>query len=91
MSKEKTLHSVESKQTKLTNALIFAALLILAVLTVYPVIYIVLGSFKTRTAAPSSGSMCGLFCRLSNQLLQRWRCWLSGADGMNIFCRWFLP
>lgn len=55
MRKEKTLHSVESKQTKLVNGLIFAALLLLAVLTIYPVIYIILGAFKTNSELVSGG------------------------------------
>jgi len=48
MAKERTGHSVESKKTKLINAGIFLLLVILAVFTVYPVIYIAFGSFKTN-------------------------------------------
>lgn len=55
MSREKALHSVESNKTKVINGLIFIALLILAVLTVYPIIYIVLGSFKTNSELVSGG------------------------------------
>ena len=40
MAREKTIHAVESKKTKMINAVIFILLLILAVLTVYPVVYI---------------------------------------------------
>lgn len=55
MSTEKTLHAVESRQTKAANALIFTLLLGLAILTVYPVIYIVLGAFKTNSELVSGG------------------------------------
>lgn len=55
MRTEKTLHAVESRQTKAANALIFTLLLGLAILTVYPVIYIVLGAFKTNSELVSGG------------------------------------
>ena len=48
MAKERTGHSVESRKTKIINGVIFLLLLILASLTVYPVIYIIFGSFKTN-------------------------------------------
>ncbi|MDF2887969.1 MAG: binding-protein-dependent transport system inner rane component [Lacrimispora sp.] len=48
MAKERTGHSVESKKTKVINAGIFLLLAILALFTVYPVIYIAFGSFKTN-------------------------------------------
>ena len=48
MAKERTGHAVESKKTKIINGVIFLLLFILASLTVYPVIYIVFGSFKTN-------------------------------------------
>ena len=55
MAREKTIHAVESKKTKMINAVIFILLLILAVLTVYPVVYIILGSFKTNSELVSGG------------------------------------
>lgn len=55
MAKERAMHSVESGRTKAVNAIIFILLLILAVLTVYPVVYIVLGSFKTNGELVSGG------------------------------------
>ncbi|MTK08117.1 MAG: carbohydrate ABC transporter permease [Hungatella sp.] len=48
MAKERTGHSVESKKTKIINAVILLLLVILALFTVYPVIYIAFGSFKTN-------------------------------------------
>lgn len=48
MAKERTGHSVESKKTKIINAGILLLLVILALFTVYPVIYIAFGSFKTN-------------------------------------------
>jgi multiple sugar transport system permease protein len=38
MAKERTGHSVESKKTKAVNGVIFLLLLLLAALTVYPVV-----------------------------------------------------
>lgn len=55
MSREKTLHTVESRKTKAVNALIFLLLFILAALTIYPIIYIILGSFKTNQELVSGG------------------------------------
>ena len=55
MAKERTGHSVESKKTKLINAGIFLLLVILAVFTVYPVIYIAFGSFKTNAELVGGG------------------------------------
>lgn len=55
MAKERVLHSVESRQTKITNGIIFILLLLLASFTVYPVIYIFLGSFKTNSELVSGG------------------------------------
>ena len=55
MAREKTIHAVESKKTKMINAVIFILLLVLAVLTVYPVVYIILGSFKTNSELVSGG------------------------------------
>lgn len=55
MAKERMIHSVESRKTKMVNAVIFFLLLILAILTVYPVIYIVLGSFKTNSELVGGG------------------------------------
>lgn len=48
MAKERTGHAVESRKTKIINGVIFLLLFILASLTVYPVIYIIFGSFKTN-------------------------------------------
>lgn len=55
MAREKTIHAVESKKTKMINAVIFILLLVLAALTVYPVVYIILGSFKTNSELVSGG------------------------------------
>ncbi|MGL5435218.1 MAG: carbohydrate ABC transporter permease, partial [Lachnospiraceae bacterium] len=55
MAKERVLHSVESRKTKIVNGCIFAALLILAALTFYPIIYIILGSFKTNSELVGGG------------------------------------
>ncbi len=55
MAKERSVHSVESKKTKLVNGIIFVLLLILAVITVYPVVYIAFGSFKTNSELVSGG------------------------------------
>lgn len=55
MAKERTSHSVESRKTKIINAIIFILLLLLAVLTIYPVIYIAFGSFKTNRELVSGG------------------------------------
>lgn len=55
MAREKIIHSVESKKTKIINAVIFVFLLILAILTVYPVCYIIFGSFKTNSELVSGG------------------------------------
>lgn len=55
MAKERTGHSVESRKTKMINGIIFLLLLILAVLTVYPVVYIAFGSFKTNSELVSGG------------------------------------
>jgi len=55
MNREKMLHSVESPKTKVINGLIFIILAILAVLTVYPIIYIILGSFKTNSELVGGG------------------------------------
>nr|WP_314465184.1 carbohydrate ABC transporter permease [uncultured Clostridium sp.] len=55
MAKERTGHSVESKKTKLINAGIFLLLVILALFTVYPVIYIAFGSFKTNSELVGGG------------------------------------
>lgn len=55
MSREKTLHSVESPKTKVINGLVFIALAVLALLTVYPILYIILGAFKTNSELVSGG------------------------------------
>lgn len=55
MAKERAIHSVESKKTKFINKIIFVLLLILAVFTAYPVVYIILGSFKTNSELVSGG------------------------------------
>lgn len=55
MAKKQTGHFVESKKTKAINGVIFLLLLILAVLTVYPVIYIAFGSFKSNSELVSGG------------------------------------
>lgn len=55
MAKERTGHSVESKKTKAVNWVIFLLLFILAVLTVYPVVYIAFGSFKTNSELVGGG------------------------------------
>lgn len=55
MAKERMLHSVESKKTKAVNKVIFVLLLILAIFTAYPVVYIILGSFKTNSELVSGG------------------------------------
>lgn len=51
----KQSHSVESTKTKVANGFIFLWLAILAIFTVYPVIYILLGSFKTNSELVSGG------------------------------------
>ncbi len=48
-------HAVESRVTKTANAAIFVFLFILAVLTIYPIIYILLGSFKENEELVSGG------------------------------------
>lgn len=55
MAKERTGHSVESKKTKIMNGVIFLLLFLLAAVTVYPVIYIVFGSFKTNAELVGGG------------------------------------
>lgn len=55
MAKERMIHSVESRKTKVVNGVIFFLLLILAILTVYPVVYIILGSFKTNSELVGGG------------------------------------
>ncbi len=55
MNRDRESHSVESGKTKAVNALIFVALTILAIFTVYPVVYIILGSFKTNSELVSGG------------------------------------
>lgn len=55
MAKERTGHSVESKKTKAINWVIFLLLFILAVVTVYPVVYIAFGSFKTNSELVGGG------------------------------------
>ena len=55
MAKERTGHSVESKKTKAVNGVIFLLLLLLAALTVYPVVYIGFGSFKLNSELVSGG------------------------------------
>lgn len=55
MAKERSVHSVESNKTKIVNGIIFVLMLILAVLTVYPVVYIAFGSFKTNSELVSGG------------------------------------
>lgn len=52
---ERKTHAVESKKTKAVNAVIFVLLAILAALTAYPIVYIVLGSFKTNSELVSGG------------------------------------
>lgn len=55
MAKERAIHAVESKKTKVVNGIIFVLLAILAILTVYPVVYIALGAFKTNSELVSGG------------------------------------
>lgn len=55
MAKERAVHAVESKRTKVINGIIFVLLAILAILTVYPVVYIALGAFKTNSELVSGG------------------------------------
>lgn len=55
MAKEKTNRWVESRRTKFINGIIFILLTILAIFTVYPVIYIAFGSFKTNSELVSGG------------------------------------
>lgn len=55
MAREKVSHSVESRKTKITNVFIFLLLALLGVLTVYPIIYIVFGSFKTNSELVRGG------------------------------------
>lgn len=55
MAKERKTHAVESNKTKAVNAVIFVLLAILAALTAYPIIYIILGSFKTNSELVSGG------------------------------------
>ncbi|MDK2967641.1 MULTISPECIES: carbohydrate ABC transporter permease [Lacrimispora] len=55
MAKETKGHSVESRKTKLINAAIFLLLATLAFFTVYPVIYILFGSFKTNNELVRGG------------------------------------
>lgn len=47
--------SVESKKTKVVNGAVFVFLLLLAIFTLYPIIYILLGSFKTNIELVSGG------------------------------------
>lgn len=55
MASERVSHSVESRKTKIVNAIIFLLLALLALATVYPVVYIALGSFKTNSELVSGG------------------------------------
>lgn len=55
MTSEKAIRSVESKKTKLVNGVIFILLLMLAIVTVYPVAYIIFGSFKLNKELVSGG------------------------------------
>jgi multiple sugar transport system permease protein len=55
MAKERTGHAVESKKTKAINGVIFLLLFILAAFTVYPVVYIAFGSFKTNSELVGGG------------------------------------
>ncbi|PPK80796.1 multiple sugar transport system permease protein [Lacrimispora xylanisolvens] len=55
MAKERTGHSVESQKTKMINVVIFLLLATLAFFTVYPVIYILFGSFKTNNELVRGG------------------------------------
>ncbi|MDO4296618.1 MAG: carbohydrate ABC transporter permease [bacterium] len=55
MAKEGKSRAVESKKTKAVNAVIFVLLAILAILTAYPIVYIILGSFKTNSELVSGG------------------------------------
>lgn len=73
MAKERTGHSVESKKTKLINAGIFLLLVILALFTVYPVIYIAFGSFKTNSELVGGG--LSLFPRkfITDNYVQAWK------------------
>lgn len=48
-------HSVESFKTKVANVFVFIWLLILAIFTIYPIIYIILGSFKTNSELVGGG------------------------------------
>lgn len=53
--KSRETHSVESTKTKVVNFFVFVWLAILAIFTVYPIVYIVLGSFKTNSELVSGG------------------------------------
>lgn len=55
MARERVNHSVESRKTKISNVIIFLFLAFLAVLTVYPIIYIAFGSFKTNNELVRGG------------------------------------
>ncbi|WP_200801343.1 carbohydrate ABC transporter permease [Clostridium sp. Marseille-P2415] len=55
MARERVSHSVESRKTKISNVIIFLLLAFLAVLTVYPIIYIAFGSFKTNNELVRGG------------------------------------
>lgn len=55
MAKEGTNRWVESKKTKAVNGILFLMLAVLAALTVYPVVYIAFGSFKTNSELVSGG------------------------------------
>lgn len=55
MAKERAIHAVESKKTKAINGIIFILLSVLAILTVYPIVYIALGAFKTNSELVSGG------------------------------------
>jgi ABC-type glycerol-3-phosphate transport system permease component len=55
MAREKVSHSVESRKTKINNVFILLLLAFLAILTVYPIIYIIFGSFKTNSELVRGG------------------------------------
>jgi ABC-type glycerol-3-phosphate transport system permease component len=55
MANKIELHAVESNKTKAANFVVFVLLLLLAVFTVYPIVYIILGSFKGNQELVSGG------------------------------------
>ncbi len=55
MAREKASHTIESTQSKVIYGVLFALMAILAIVTIYPVIYILFGSFKENRELVSGG------------------------------------